>query len=104
MITRSQNNVPVMECPKCGYVKKLRADEAKVFRRSITIVKPMEKRDVELIGVPFMAIYDDRILCPKCGSRGVYYWRKHRSSAESSDIIEKVYRCRYCEYEWSEIE
>lgn len=104
MITRLQGDVPVMECHKCGYVKKLKSNEAKVFRRSITISKPIERKDVDIIGIPSIAIYDERIVCPKCGNRGVYYWRKHGSSAESSDIIEKVYRCKYCGYEWSEIE
>lgn len=94
-----------LSCPRCGNRRKLESFDIQHFKRSTYFAKVHEKKiDVEGIGVPASAILDDRISCPKCGYRGVYYWRRHRSSAESSDIIEKMYRCKSCGYSWSELE
>lgn len=95
----------VLVCPRCGSTKGLNPLHAQYLKKSTYFVKVHEKRvDVEGIGLPPSAILDDKISCPRCGHKGVYYWRRHKSSAESSDIIERVYRCRFCGYSWSEMD
>lgn len=90
-------------CPKCGYRRELDPTSAHYFKKSTQFTKVLEKRvDVEGVGAPSSAILDTSITCPKCGRKGVYYWRRHRSSAESSDVIEKVYKCSFCGYSWAE--
>jgi len=92
-------------CPRCGTVISSNPSIAQYYKKSVQFAKIHEKKvDVEGLGVPQSAILDNGILCPKCGHKGVYYWRRHRSSAESSDVIEKVYKCSSCGYSWSEFE
>lgn len=91
-------------CLKCRYSSKL-DQNIQYLKKSTVLAKSHEKKiDIDNIGLPFSAIYDDNIICPQCGYKGVYYWRRHRSSAESSDIIEKVYKCSKCGYGWTELE
>ncbi|MEM2397195.1 MAG: transcription factor S [Ignisphaera sp.] len=91
-------------CPKCGTLVQANPALIQYFKKSTHFAKVYEKKvDVKSIDLPTSAILDTNIACPKCGNRGVYYWRRHRSSAESSDVIEKVYKCSSCGYNWSEI-
>lgn len=93
-----------MVCSKCGETVKLNPVLAQYFKKSKHFVKVHEKKeDVAVVDVPSSAIIDNYVVCPKCGNKGVYYWRRHKSSAESSDIIEKVYKCVNCGFSWSEI-
>jgi transcription factor S len=90
-------------CPKCGTTIKADPILTQYLKKSTRFAKVHEKKiDVVGIDVPTSAIVDLNIVCPKCGHKGVYYWRRHRSSAESSDVIEKVYKCISCGYSWSE--
>ncbi|MEM1542133.1 MAG: hypothetical protein QW101_03625 [Ignisphaera sp.] len=92
-------------CPKCRYTAELNSTEIQYLKRSTLLSKVHEKKvDVDNIGIPLSAIHDDKIVCPRCHNRGVYYWRRHRASAESSDTIEKVYKCGRCNYSWTEFE
>lgn len=100
MVTRGG----LLICSKCGYNKELNPSSSQYFKKSMHFVKLHERKiDVGGIDVPSSAILDNNIICPKCGSKGVYYWRRHRSSAESSDVIEKIYRCSKCSYSWAEV-
>jgi len=74
-----------------------------MMRRVQFFVRYTEAKNV-VLDLPVGALYRDDVTCPKCGHRGVYYWRRHRASAESSDTIEKVWRCPNCGYEWIETE
>lgn len=90
-------------CPKCGTISKADPSTLQYLKKTSRFTKIHEKKvDVIGIDVPVSAIVDTNIVCPKCGHKGAYYWRRHRSSAESSDVIEKVYRCTSCGYNWSE--
>lgn len=95
----------VIVCPKCGISIGSNPSVAQYLKKSTHFVKVYEKKmDVEGVGVPTSAILVDSVVCPRCGYRKVYYWRRHRSSAESSDVIEKVFKCSSCGYTWSEAE
>lgn len=91
-------------CPKCGTTIKINPTLAQHLKKTTQFAKVHEKKvDVLNIDIPTSAIIDNNVVCPKCGNKGVYYWRRHRSSAESSDVIEKVYRCISCNYSWIEL-
>ena len=96
----------MLVCPKCGYSKPLTSKEL-LFMRKTTVFQRYESKkimDAVALDLPPGAIYEATLVCPRCGHRGVYYWRKQRSSAESSDVIEKTFKCPSCGYTWSESE
>lgn len=104
MSPKYENGIQVLVCPKCGYRMPLSHSEVSSFKKSIKLNKVIEKRELTAFDIPTTAIYANNLICPKCGSRGVYYWRRHVSTAESSDIIEKTFKCTNCGYMWSEME
>ncbi len=96
----------MLVCPKCGFSRPVTSRDTAMMRKTTVIQHYETKKFVEAVNLdlPPGAIYDNSITCPKCGHQGVFYWRKHRSSAESSDLIEKTYKCPSCGYSWSEAE
>jgi len=104
MNLRYENTVPILTCPRCGYKTLLTNTEVTSFKKSIVLQKTIEKRELIAFDIPTTAIYANNLSCPKCGSKSIYYWRRHVSTAESSDIIEKMFRCINCGYSWSEFE
>ncbi len=93
----------ILKCPRCGYVKEASKTEQGFMRKSTVLITASAKssHNIEL-NLPIGALYDDSVSCPRCKHKGVYYWRRAISSAESSDVVVKLYRCPSCGYEWSE--
>ncbi|MEM0005436.1 MAG: hypothetical protein QXJ56_00075 [Ignisphaera sp.] len=104
MNPRYENGVQILACPRCGYRTTVTHTETMSFKKSMTLHKIIEKKELVALDIPSTAIYANNISCPKCSSRNIYYWRRHASAAESSDIIEKIFRCANCGYTWSEVE
>jgi len=91
----------VLYCPRCGYQEEITGTLI-TLRKSVVFEKVVERRENIHLDVPMEAIFDTNITCPRCGKRGVYYWRRQRSSAESSDTVVKMYKCANCGYTWVE--
>jgi len=103
MVVKVIDNTYVFYCARCGYRTEVSKDSA-MLKKSISFEKRMEKREEVAVGIPLGAIFVESIVCPRCRKNGVYYWRKQVSSAESSDVIAKTYKCASCGYTWTELE
>ncbi len=90
-------------CPRCGYSRDVDQNTLASMRKVIVFQRRVEAKEVYL-ELPHGAVLREDVQCPNCGRRGVYYWRRQRSTAESSDLIEKVWKCPSCGYEWVESE
>ncbi|MDK6029281.1 hypothetical protein QPL79_07880 [Ignisphaera sp. 4213-co] len=104
MVVKSVDGVSTLVCVKCGYRKTLSKDSSVMLRKSTVFTQYIEKKEEVVLGIPPGAIFEETIVCPQCGKKGVYYWRKHASSAESSDSIVKTFKCSNCGYTWIEME
>jgi len=87
----------LLVCPRCGYTVK----PSQSLVRSTYLPKVRGTAD-RALDLPPGAVYDPNIKCPRCGANKVYYWIKHKAITESSDEIEKTYKCTACGYSWSE--
>ncbi len=101
---RYENGVQVLVCPRCGYKSTVTHAEIASFKKSLTLHKIIERKELTAFDIPPTAIYANNLVCPKCSSKNIYYWRRHASAAESSDIIEKIFKCTSCGYTWTEVE
>lgn len=104
MSSRVVDGKPILACPRCGYIKKPEEKEANIYRKTTSYTRLIEKKEAIAIDIPAVAILDALRTCPRCNGKGVYYWRKQSSSAESSDIIVKTFKCPSCGFSWSEQE
>ncbi|NPA97580.1 MAG: hypothetical protein GXO32_08275 [Crenarchaeota archaeon] len=90
-------------CPRCGFTRDASPKDLASMRKVIVFERRIEAKIIT-VGLPPGAILRSDVTCPRCGHKGVYYWRRQRSSAESSDLIERVWKCPSCGHEWVEIE
>lgn len=104
MIVKNVEGISTLICVKCGYKKVLEGNLSLGMKKTTVFTKYVERREGVMFDIPPMAIFDESISCPHCGKRGVYYWRKQVSSAESSDSIIKTFKCSNCGYTWIETE
>lgn len=104
MNPKYEDGMQILVCPRCGYKSMATFIEISSFRKSLTLHRVVERRELITFDIPPTAVYANNIVCPRCNSRSVYYWRKHGSAAESSDIIEKIFKCANCSHTWIEME
>ncbi|MCS7111744.1 MAG: hypothetical protein RMI45_07760 [Ignisphaera sp.] len=101
---RYEDGAQILVCPRCGYKSTATFIEMCSFKKSLTLHKIVERKELAAFDIPPTAIYANNLVCPKCNSKSIYYWRKYVSAAESSDTIEKTFKCANCGHMWTEIE
>lgn len=91
-------------CPRCGYTRVPTKKDAEALRFVTKLEHPKLGSSTVALDIPPDALMRHDVTCPSCGHRGVYYWRRQVSGAESSDELERVWKCPACGYEWVERE
>ena len=106
MIIKNVENNTLIICVRCGYSMQPTSKSSLVssMKKTTSFTKYIERKEEVVFDVPATAILDEKLSCSRCGHRGIYYWRKCVSSAESSDAIAKIFRCPKCGYTWTGLE
>jgi len=97
-IEHNNNRVPVLKCPKCGYVEETQAHRTplkKISHSPQELIAVIGKEEQKLRTLPTA-----KVECPKCGNTLAYVWQvQTRSSDESSTLF---FRCTKCGYTFRE--
>ncbi len=86
-----------LKCRKCGYVRKIEADEHKQLTREkkcteneITIV---DDEETNIKTLPTI-----QIKCPKCENNLAFWWLRQLRAADESEV--RFFRCTECGHTW----
>jgi len=83
-----------LKCRKCGYIRKISADDqmqkkTKRTEREIVIVED----DEEIATLPTI-----QIKCPKCENNLAFWWLRQLRAADESEV--RFFRCCKCNHTW----
>ena len=83
-----------LKCRKCGYIRKISADDqmqkkTKRTEREIVIVED----DEQVATLPTI-----QIKCPKCENNLAYWWLRQLRAADESEV--RFFRCCKCNHTW----
>ena len=83
-----------LKCRKCGYIRKISADDqmqkkTKRTEHEIVIVED----DEEIQTLPTIAIK-----CPKCENNLAFWWLRQLRAADESEV--RFFRCCKCNHTW----
>ncbi|MEM0379255.1 MAG: transcription factor S [Nanopusillaceae archaeon] len=83
-------------CENCGYKEKIEIKKEKIFseekntKSKIVIFEKEETKEKLPI--------DEEIICPKCGSKGAYFWSLQTRASDEAET--KFFKCVKCGYVW----
>lgn len=86
-------------CPKCGYSKKIKAEEITAQKKNIHPIQETITVIGDETNIRTMPI--TKIECPKCGNKEAYWWIVQTRGADESPT--QFFRCTKCKYTWREM-
>ncbi|MGQ4833319.1 MAG: transcription factor S [Candidatus Asgardarchaeia archaeon] len=100
MYPKKEENKVVYVCTACGYKELAKKDENPTLSISKKIIHtPKEEVIVVDTNTQVLPI-DNSVICPKCGSKGAYFWQMQTRSGDEPTTI--FYKCKKCGYVWRE--
>jgi DNA-directed RNA polymerase subunit M len=84
-----------LKCRKCGYIRKIEADDKMTTKRlrkekEIMIV---DDEDEKIRTLPTI-----QIKCPKCANNLAFWWLRQLRAADESEV--RFFRCTECSHTW----
>ncbi len=84
-----------LKCRKCGFIRKIEADDKMTTKRlrkekEIMIVDDEEEKIKTLPTI--------QIKCPKCENNLAFWWLRQLRAADESEV--RFFRCTECSHTW----
>lgn len=100
MYPKKVNDEIMYVCNICKYSEKAENLNTKIFISQK--IKHTPKEEIIVLDSDNIQALpsDDNVICPKCGSKGAYFWQMQTRSADEPTTI--FYKCKKCGHVWRE--
>ena len=84
-----------LKCRKCGYIRKIGADDRMQSKKHRTENEIMivDDEDEKIKTMPTI-----QIKCPKCGNNLAIWWLRQLRAADESEV--RFFKCTECDHTW----
>lgn len=93
MLPKKEGNKTYLICAN-GHKEETKQDVKRIEKIDV-------KREVHVVEKDFETLPEDNdVECPKCHSKGAYYWTKQMRGGDEPETT--FYKCKKCKYTWRE--